>query len=260
MPRKRLRLFLTLLFLSVLVMTLQNRYGVFRPFKFLNYPLNLINEGYVSAADSLENTLRKYTLREERLLELERELRSAKLMEQKFNELLLENQRLQEALELRKTLSGYVATARVISKGAGRWSNSYVIDKGTEDSVEKDMTVITEDGLLGKVQEAYGAYSVVLLVDDARFSAGVRLQASRTEAVLSGAGLNRTVVKYVDTDTEVSPGEMLVTSGLDGLFPPGIPVAFVTSVKTREGALFHEIDALPLVDTTKVEEVIIVKR
>jgi rod shape-determining protein MreC len=260
MPRERLRFFLTLLFASVLLMTLQSRWGPFKPFRFLSYPLNLINESYTSANTSVHDTLRKYTLREERLREVESELLSAKLKEQKFDELLLENQRLKEALGLKKSLTGYVATARVISKGPGRWSNAYVIDKGIEDSVEKDMTVITAQGLLGKVQEASGSYSVVLLIDDARFSAGVRLQSARKEAVLSGAGLNRCVLKYVDTDTEVSRGERLVTSGLDGLFPPGIPAAFVTEVKTTEGTLFHRIEATPLVDTRRVEEVIIIKR
>jgi rod shape-determining protein MreC len=144
--------------------------------------------------------------------------------------------------------------------GTGRWSNTYVIDKGTDDLVEKDMAVVTQEGLLGKVQEAYGTYSVVLLIDDARFSAAVKLQSMRTEAVLSGTGLNQCEVKYVAADTDVRAGEALVTSGLDGLFPPGIPAAFITEVETTEGALFHRIKAVPLIDTRKVEEVLIIKR
>ena len=88
----------------------------------------------------------------------------------------------------------------------------------------------------------------------------VSLEESRVEAVLSGAGLNRCVLKYVDTATEVQQGESIVTSGLDGLFPPGIPAAFVTKVETTEGGLFHRIEALPLLDTRKIEEVVIVRR
>jgi rod shape-determining protein MreC len=241
-------------------MTFQSRWGPFRPFKFLAYPINLTNDAYVTTKDYIGDTLRKYTLNDEILKKLERELKSAKLKEQKYDEILLENQRLKETLGMKKTVSGYVAAAKVISRGTGRWSNTYVIDKGTDDLVEKDMTVVTLEGLLGKVQEAHGSYSVVLLIDDARFSAGVRFESTRTKAVLSGAGLNRCVVKYVPTDTEVSTGEVLVTSGLDGLFPTGIPVAFVTEVETTEGALFHRIKAVPMVDTRKAEEVIIIKR
>jgi rod shape-determining protein MreC len=260
MPRNRLRLFLTLLFFSVLLMTLQNRYGAYRPFGFLAYPLNLVNEAYVFAVTGVRDTFEKYTLSEERLRELRRELRSTRLQQQRFKELLLENQRLRELLELRKEVGGYVTTARVVSRGPGRWSNAYVIDKGSDDRVEKDMVAITGKGLLGKVQEVTGAYSVVLLIDDARFSAAVRLQGSRARAVLSGAGLNRCTRQYVEADTGVAPGETAVTSGLDGLFPPGIPAATVISVSTPEGALFHRIEALPLADTGKVEEVIIIKR
>jgi rod shape-determining protein MreC len=260
MPTKRLRLFLTLLAVSIILMTLQNRWGPFRPFSFLAYPINFATDAYVTTKDYIGDARRKYTLNDERLRQLERELKSAKLKEQKFDEILLENQRLKETLGMKKTVSGYVAAAKVISRGTGRWSNTYVIDKGTDDLVQKDMTVITPEGLLGKVQEAHGSYSVVLLIDDARFSAGVRFESTRTGAVLSGAGLNRCAVKYVDTDIEVSTGEVLVTSGLDGLFPPGIPAAFVTEVETIEGALFHSVAAMPMVDTRKVEEVIIVKR
>jgi rod shape-determining protein MreC len=260
MPTKRLRLFLTLLAVSIILMTLQSSGGAFRPFKFLAYPINLVNNTYSTTTEYIGDTLRKYTLDDEKLKNLERDLRSAKLKEQRFDEILLENQRLKEIIGMKKTVSGYVAAAKVISRGTGRWSNTYVIDKGTDDLVQKDMTVITPVGLLGKVQEAHGSYSVVLLIDDTRFSAGVRFESTRTGAVLSGAGLNRCVVKYVDTDIEVSTGEALVTSGLDGLFPPGIPAAFVSEVETIEGALFHRIEAVPIVDTRKVEEVIIVKR
>ncbi len=259
MPGSRLRLFLVLLFFSVFVMTLQNRYGVFRPFKFLIYPLSFVNETFVSASDYVGNTLRKYTIRDEEIRKLEREVRDLRLSELRARELLLENRRLKEALEMKELTSNYVAAARVISRGGGRWANAYVIDKGTDASVEKDMTVITEDGLLGKIQEAYGSYSVVLLINDARFSAGARLEYSRVEAVLSGAGPNLCRVKYVDASVEVAPGEVVVTSGLDGLFPPGIPSAYVTKVQTVEGALFHRIEAMPLVNTSKVEEVIIIK-
>jgi rod shape-determining protein MreC len=199
-------------------------------------------------------------VRDEELKRLENELRSERLKRYTYEELLLENQRLKEALGLKKTLSGYVAAAKVVSRGSDRWSNVYVIDKGTEDLVEKDMAVVTSKGLLGKVQEAHGTYSVVLLIDNSRFSAAVRLEGSRAEAVLSGAGLNRCTIKYVETSIGVKEGESLVTSGLDGIFPPGIPAATVTKVDTTEGALFHRIEAMPLVDTRKVEEVIIVRR
>ncbi len=260
MPTKRLRLFLTLLAVSIILMTLQSHRGPFRPFRFLAYPINLANDIYFTMTEHIDDVLRKYTIKDETLKRLEQDLKSAKLKEQRFDEILLENERLKEALGMKKTVSGYVAAAKVISRGTGRWSNTYVVNKGTDDLVQKNMTVITPDGLLGKVQEAYSSYSVVLLIDDARFSAGVRLESTRTGAVLSGAGLNRCIVKYVDTDIEVSTGEMLVTSGLDGLFPPGIPAAFISELETIEGALFHRIEAVPLVDTRKVEEVIIVKR
>ncbi len=256
----RFRLFLILLFASIVLMTLQNRWGPLRPFEFLNYPLDLFNEGYTVARTAVLETLQKYTLREERLREMQRQLLSMKLKEQRYHELVLENQRLKEALAMKKSLGGYVATAKVVSRGIDRWSNTFVINKGSDDAVRKDMAVITGDGLLGKVQRVRDTFSNVLLLDDPGFSVAVRLHSSRAEAVLSGSGLNSCVLKYVSAETEVEEGDLVITSGMDGIFPEGIPAGFVTAVETVKDAMFHRIEVRPLVDTRTVEEVIIIKR
>jgi rod shape-determining protein MreC len=260
MPKKQYWLFLSLLIASVVLMTYQSQRGIIRPFGFLSYPLNFVNETTMFLSDSVKGTLRRYTLREEELRALRREVRNLRMREKSLEEIALENRRLRELLSLKEQTLNYVATARVIARGADRWSETFVIDEGSKDGVEKDMAVITAEGLLGKVLRADSSYSTVLLLEDTLFSAAVRLGEGRTEAVISGRGPGRCILKYISSDTEVKEGETVVTSGLDALFPPGIEVGFVSKVSTNENESFHAVDVTPFVDTRKVEEVIIVRR
>ena len=260
MPKGRLRLFLVLMLVAVALMTYQSRKGPLRPFQFLSYPLNLTASAYLTAKNTVVGTFNKYRMRDEAFERLQLELQALRMKSQRYDELVLQSTRLRKILAMKDSLRGYVATARVISRGSDRWANSFVIDRGDDARIEKDMAVITPEGLLGKVGSVYGSYSTVLLIDDPRFSVGVRLQDSRVEAVYSGAGPRRGVLKYVETDTPVTEGARLLTSGLDGLFPPGVPMGFITSVSTHEEAMFHQIEAMPFVDTTRVEEVIILQR
>lgn len=260
MPKKQYWLFLSLLAASVVLMTYQSQMGVIRPFGFLSYPLNFVNETIMFLDTSVKETLKKYTLREEELKALRSEVRDLRMREKALGETALENQRLRNLLSLKEQTVNYVAAARVIARGADRWAETFVIDRGSNDGVEKDMAVVTADGLVGKVLHADRSYSTVLLLEDTLFSAAVRLGQSRAEAVVSGRGPGKCALKYIGADIEVREGEPVVTSGLDALFPPGIGVGFVSKVSTNENELFHAVEVTPFVNTRKVEEVIIVRR
>jgi rod shape-determining protein MreC len=260
MPRKRYWLLLFLFIASIVLMTYQSQNGAIRPFGFLGEPLFSVNHAISSIKSAIGESFRKYTLREEELDRMRGELDALRLKEQQYMETEIENRRLNALLGLRQRQEGYVAAARVVARGSDRWANTFVIDKGRGDGVQKDMAVVTVAGLLGKIQEARDSYSTVLLIDDPRFSAAARLQSSRQEAVLSGGGPGRCDLKYMPTDTEVKKGETVLTSGLDSLFPPGLRAGFVSEVATDKEALFHDIQVVPYVDTSKVEEVIVVKR
>ncbi|MEJ2254664.1 MAG: rod shape-determining protein MreC [Nitrospirota bacterium] len=182
------------------------------------------------------------------------------LKEQRLSEVLAENRRLRALLDLKDLAPGFVAAAQVVSRGNDRWSNTFIINKGGQSGVRGNMAVITPAGLLGKVQETQGDYARVLLIDDTRFRAAVRIEGTRSEAVLAGAGIRRCVLKYLDIDTPVKEGDVIVTSGLDAMFPPGIKVGEVKSVTTNTKELFHRVVVTPFVDTRRVEEVVVVKR
>jgi rod shape-determining protein MreC len=260
MSEKHFRLFLFMVAASVLLMTYQSKLGVIRPFGFLSVTLNYLNQSITSVKTSVKDIVRIVTLNEDELHRLRKEVRLLKLKEQRFDELHLENRRLLKALGLKEREPRYLGTAKVVGRGMERWAGNIVIDKGTEDSVLKGMAVMTTEGLLGKIQEAQGAFSTVLLMEDKRFSAAVRLQGKRTGAVLSGAGNGRCTLKYLSIEEAVAEGAEVVTSGLDGLFPSGIRAGYISKVSTDPDELFHRIEVIPFVDLKEVEEVIILKR
>jgi rod shape-determining protein MreC len=199
-------------------------------------------------------------LREEENLRLKAELDKLRRERQKYEEAFLENKRLKEILLLKEKEHRYVTSARVIARGPDQWSNTFVLDKGLPAGIQKDMTAITTKGLVGKISEVSNSYSYLLLLTDINFSATVRLQERRMEGIISGTGLRKCQLKYIPYDEEVKKGDVLITSGLDSLFPKGIPVGYVSKVDKKGSGLFRNIEVTPFVNNRSIEEVAIITR
>jgi rod shape-determining protein MreC len=245
---------------TILLMTYQSQRGALRPLNLISPPLSFLHDVLLTTTSSFIEAYRMVQGQDAELRALKTETREMKVKLLHLKEMQLENERLLELLYLGKQQPGFVAVARVISRSSDRWSSIFTIDKGSRHDIKKDMAVITPDGLLGKIKDVSPLYSKVLLIDDPRFSAAVRFQTDRSEAVLQGKGIGRCILKYVSIDYAPEAGDTLVTSGLDAMFPPGISAGYVTNVYTNKEELFHDIEAVPFADTRKVEEVVIVTR
>ena len=257
---KRSRLYLVFVAALVGLMMYQSKMGVIRPLGSLATPINYLDLAADSFHSNVRDKIRQISI-QERDLELYRlEVADLKLKLAAMQETMQENKRLRAMLELKESFYGYVVTARVIGRGTDKWSNTFTIDKGSNSEVMKDMAVITPDGLIGKVMESRGDFATVLLIDDPKFSVAVRLEELRNEAILSGAGRLRGVLKYAELDRDVPIGEAVVTSGLDFLFPKGIVVGYISQVAEKSEGLFRHVEVTTFVDTSKTEEVIVVRR
>lgn len=145
--------------------------------------------------------------------------------------------------------------ARVIAVSAGTASRTIEIDRGERDGVTKNMAVITPDGAVGKVIEVYRDASRVLLLTDKDGGAGAMLVNTRTQGVVGGTGDPTIIMKYVATEEDVKPGEQIVTSGMDKIFPRDIPVGIVIDVKN--GNPFKMIRVQPAAKLDRLETVIV---
>ncbi len=260
MLTRHFRLYLTVALLSAILMTFQSARGPLKPFAFFARGINNINNTITLTFSSIAGTIRAIGQDMDDMARTRAEIRDLKLKLMDLGELKKENMRLREMLAFKISEPRQVAVAKVISRSALTWSSSMMIDMGTSDGVKKDMAVITPDGLVGKILDARLYYSVVLLITDSRFSAAVRLHDTREDAVLTGDGSGGCVIKYLDRGSHVNEGDTVLTSGLDALFPNGIPAARVLATSGTEKELFHTVEAMPLASLDTLEEVIVVER
>lgn len=146
--------------------------------------------------------------------------------------------------------------ANVIAIAPGSDSKVVTVNRGSLSGVERGMAVVTPDGIVGKVTEAYPTASLVQLITDPEFAAGVISQKNQVRGTLKGQGTPNCKVDYVATEEKVEPGEWFYTSGDDRIFPRGFPVGIVRSV--HNGTNFKEILVDPVGVQHGVEDVLII--
>ncbi len=167
-----------------------------------------------------------------------------------------ESDRLAELLSFRNSHKDVpMLGARVIGASAGTASRTVEIDRGERDGIRRDMAVITPDGAVGKVIEAYRDNAQVLLLTDKDGGAGAMLIESRIQSPVVGTGEPLLSMKYVANDDKVNVGEKVVTSGMDKIFPRDIPVGIVQEIKP--GIPFKTILLRPAAKLNRLEDVIV---
>lgn len=260
MPKKNTLLFLVLITVSFMLMTYQSKKDYSLTSSFIN---NLFNNTFMitkTLSDSVKKPFKKMALREEENKKLRKRIDDLLMEREKYQEAIRENKRLKKFLQLSANQKNYVITAKIIARGLDHFTNIIIINKGLKDGVLKDMSAITPKGLTGKIISVSNSHSQLLPITDINFSAAVRLRDSRKEGVVSGTGTRKCILKYISLDEDIQTGNVIITSGLDSFFPPGIPVGYVSKVDSKgTRGHFQYIEVIPFQDSTKLEEVIIIK-
>ncbi|MGA9802478.1 MAG: rod shape-determining protein MreC [Terriglobales bacterium] len=167
--------------------------------------------------------------------------------------------RLQALLAFKEQFISRTMAAQVIGSSGSELSRSVYIDKGESDGIKPDMAVITADGIVGKVLRVYGSTSLVLLIDDQTSGVGVILDKARLQGILRGTPSGEVVLEKVMSDETVPAGEVVLTSGGDGIFPKGLLVGRVTKV-SQGSELFLNIRVRPAANLSRLEEVLVVTK
>jgi rod shape-determining protein MreC len=145
----------------------------------------------------------------------------------------------------------------VIGSSGSDLSRSIYIDKGENAKLKPDMAVITAGGIVGKVWLVYPSTSLVLMINDQSSGVGVFLEKSRLQGVLRGTPNGELILERVMSDEQVVPGEAVMSSGGDQIFPKGLPVGTVSKVGPGRD-LFLNITVKPAADLSRLEEVLVV--
>jgi rod shape-determining protein MreC len=167
--------------------------------------------------------------------------------------------RLQALLGFKERFISQTMAAQVIGASGSELSRSIYIDKGEKDNIKPDMAVITADGIVGKVLRVYRSTSQVLLINDQTSGVGAILDKTRLQGILRGTPAGEAVLEKVMSDETVPAGELVLTSGGDGIFPKGLLVGRVTKISPGND-LFLNIRVKPAADLSKLEEVLVVTK
>jgi rod shape-determining protein MreC len=171
---------------------------------------------------------------------------------------------LQKLLEFKGATEWQTKAAAVIGSGASPEFRTMTIDKGTQDGLLADMAVVAPTGVVGRIITASARASKVQLLIDASAAAGVIVERSRVNGVVSGVGLNDEMafraglldLDYIPGTADLKVGDRLVTSGTDGIYPKGFAVGEIQSVEKDAGA--YLIRVRPAVDYATLESVLVV--
>lgn len=193
-------------------------------------------------------------------LSLKEEVSRLKQEEMLLSEAKRENERLHRLLQMRDNVAVPTVAAMVIGKDPSNWFRSILIDKGTREGVSRDSAVLCPQGLVGRVIEVMEQTSRVQLITDPNCAVGALIQRTRVGGVVVGEVGPYCRLKFLPRDAEVSVGDLVLTSGLGGLSPKGIPIGLVTAVQKKENALFQEAQLAPKVDLFRIEEVLVLAK
>src|SRR5947207_357936 len=151
---------------------------------------------------------------------------------------------------------GKTIVARVIGRDPAR-NQTVTIDKGAAHGVKTDSAVITPAGVVGRVIQTSNFFSIVQLIVDSQSAVGVLVESTRRQGIVRGTGGRDLDLDYIDDDNDLKQGDMFLTSGLDRIYPKGLPLGVITSIGPRRG-LLKTVQIRPTADLGRLEEVICV--
>ncbi len=192
--------------------------------------------------------------------ELREAIESLKLQMSDLKEARLENERLRRLLKFQSENAFKTISAQVIAHDISHWSYYITINKGAKDGIYEEMPVLAGEGLMGKVVEVTPHAANVILLIDSESKAGALIQETRDVGLVEGDGTPLLKMTYIDLHAQIQVGQTVVTSGLGGIYPKGIPIGSVVQIGEDQNRLGLYAVVKPITDFSKLEEVLCVDR
>lgn len=260
----RTNLIVVLLSVSILLMTTHAsfsgylKHGIMHalfPFQLLAAQIKFTTKDFFSTIEEIQS------IREENR-RLKEEKRQFMLERKEWQEALSENERLKKLLDYKSRIPYETVAARVISYDPSNWTNTIIIDKGKRDGIYKLAPVVTyqdgKEGLVGRVIAVENNFSSVLLLHDQNSMVGAQILRSKEKGIIEGDNYRFCKLKFLPYDADVVKKDIVVTSGDGEIFPKGLFIGYVVRVGLKDRGLFREVDVLPFVKFSKLEEVLVI--
>jgi len=236
------------------------------PMRLLRYwvvsAITPLERGVVGAGHGLRDLWSDYLylrgVREENR-ELKQQIEQMRIEEVRLQQDADQARRLQALLAFKEQFISQTVAAQVIGTSGSEQSRILYIDKGSAEGIQPDMAVVTPDGIVGKVLRVFRTSSQVLEIGDQSSGVGGILEKSRLQGIVKGSGAGEISLQYVMSDEKVEPGERVLTSGGDRIFPKGLPIGTVTGAAPGRD-LFLNIRVKPSAALGRVEEVLVITK
>ena len=249
--------------LSVVLMVMDHRYrnleSVRSGLSVIVYPLQLAIELPGSVSDWFSEALSSRRELQEENASLHTQHIMQKVQMQKLAALEAENIRLRGLLDASFEVGEKRLIAELMSVNLDPYKHQIVINKGTLDDVFPGQPILDADGVMGQIVHAGPYTSTAVLITDTSHAIPVQVNRNGLRTIAIGSGtINRLELPYIPNNSDIVPGDLLITSGLGGRFPPGYPVARVGAVQHDPGRSFAQVAAEPLAKLNRSREVLLV--
>ena len=221
-------------------------------------PVRMVGSIVASPFHAVGNVISNVTAPQETLSELRQRNEQLTAEVAKLTEAEKTAERLEGLLGLRSTYSLESTAARIVGGSSDAWSHTVTIDKGTVDGLEVGMAVCNSGGAIGQIVEVSATSSTVRLLTDETSGISAMVQRSRAQGILQGQPDGSLQLNYITADSDVSVGDIVITSGLGGVFPKGLPLGTVTSVNRASNATYYTVTVRAQSLAENNEEVLVI--
>jgi rod shape-determining protein MreC len=255
--------FITLALLAIGLMVADQRYGQLQRVRtWLSaaaYPVQVAVDLPMRAWDWVSGSFADRSRLRRENLELTARLRLANLQLQRFAALEDENRRLRDMRENSAGVAERVLVASILNVDLDPFRHRVLLDKGATDGVFKGQAVLDAEGIFGQVTRVQATTSEVILISDAEHAIPVQSNRSGLRTIAVGTGdSNRLSLPFVTVEADLRQGDLLLSTGMGGVFPPGYPVAVVERVERDSAVTFAVVDARPTARLDRAREVLLV--
>ena len=224
----------------------------------ITMPMRWVGGALTTPFQGLGNVFANLTADQERLSDLKAENERLLARNAELEEYEQTAQRLESLLGLQSLYNLQSVGARIISGSTDSWTSTVTIDKGTTSGIAVGMPVTDANGAIGQIIKCGPTSATVRLITDENSSVSALVQASRSQGVLRGSADKTLKLTRVRTDQMVEVGDTVVTSGLGGVFPKGLPLGTVLSVERTSGSMYYDIEVEALASAESFEEVLVI--
>ena len=221
-------------------------------------PVRMVGAMVATPFNAIGNVFTNLSVPQETLSELKKQNEELTSELAQLTEAEKTAERLESLLGLQSTYNLQSTAARIIGTTGDAWSQTVTIDKGSANGFEIGMPVCNSGGVIGQIIEVSAATSTVRLINDENSGVSAMVQSTRAQGILQGQPDGTLMLSYVPADADVKVGDVIITSGLGGRFPKGLPLGTVSSVSRAANATYYTIVVRAISTAESNEEVLVI--